>query len=367
MHYALYGYDGHPEAEYVIVVMGSGAVTCSETAKYLQEKGEKARSLRFSRNHGSVLRLSPRFSPRLSPSLFARFFQGFFQGFPQGFPKVFRKVFPTFFPKAFPKVFPKPFRKVFPKAFPKVSRRFSARFSPRFSPRFSARFCPTFPEGFPQGIPRGFPQGFPQGIPQGFPPGIPQGFPQGFPQGIPQGFFLKVFPYPSQNAGFSWEKYRGLSKATRATQVGVLKVRLFRPWDRSRFMSALPATCKRICVLDRTKDPGDSRERPVEGSSLGLLGLCCQEQGSQGEPLFLEVATTLKAMSKPQIVCIGGRYGLGSKEFTPNMVVSIYENLKKVPHFRNCVPFFVKVQHCTEQFWVRLAFVSVGRFGSVVS
>ena len=42
VHYALYAYDGHPEAEYVIVVMGSGAVTCSETAKYLQEKGEKA-------------------------------------------------------------------------------------------------------------------------------------------------------------------------------------------------------------------------------------------------------------------------------------------------------------------------------------
>jgi len=46
VHYALYAYDGHPEAEYVIVVMGSGAVTCSETAKYLQEKGEKACSLK---------------------------------------------------------------------------------------------------------------------------------------------------------------------------------------------------------------------------------------------------------------------------------------------------------------------------------
>ena len=54
-----------------------------------------------------------------------------------------------------------------------------------------------------------------------------------------------------------------------------------------------------------------------------------QEQGSQGEPLFLEVSTTLKAMSKPNIVCIGGRYGLGSKEFTPNMVLSVYETLKK--------------------------------------
>lgn len=129
VHYALYAYEGHAEAEYVIVVMGSGAVTCSETAKYLQEKGEK---------------------------------------------------------------------------------------------------------------------------------------------------------------------------------VGVLKVRLFRPWDRTRFMAALPKTTKRVCVLDRTK-----------------------EQGSQGEPLLLEVSATFQFMSRPDIICIGGRYGLGSKEFTPNMVLSIYENLKK--------------------------------------
>jgi len=47
----------------------------------------------------------------------------------------------------------------------------------------------------------------------------------------------------------------------------------------------------------------------------------------------LEVSTTLKAMSKPNIVCIGGRYGLGSKGFTPNMVLSVYENLKKAQIF----------------------------------
>ena len=63
------------------------------------------------------------------------------------------------------------------------------------------------------------------------------------------------------------------------------------------------------------------------------MNICPQEQGSQGEPLFLEVSTTLKAMSKPNIVCIGGRYGLGSKEFTPNMVLSVYENLKKAMSF----------------------------------
>ncbi|CAE7795397.1 PFOR, partial [Symbiodinium necroappetens] len=89
-------------------------------------------------------------------------------------------------------------------------------------------------------------------------------------------------------------------------KVGVLKVRLFRPWDTSRFLGALPKTTARICVLDRTKEPG-----------------------SQGEPLFLEVSSTLQLSGRADIICIGGRYGLGSKEFTPNMVLSIYENLAK--------------------------------------
>eukprot|EP00438_Fugacium_kawagutii_P001162 Skav206561 [mRNA] locus=scaffold925:52762:68986:+ [translate_table: standard] len=87
-------------------------------------------------------------------------------------------------------------------------------------------------------------------------------------------------------------------------RVGVLKVRLFRPWDSSRFLAALPTTTERICVLDRTK-----------------------EQGSQGEPLLLEVSSMLHASAHSEIVVIGGRYGLGSKEFTPNMVLSIFENL----------------------------------------
>eukprot|EP00930_Biecheleria_cincta_P027746 TRINITY_DN19429_c0_g2_i1.p1 TRINITY_DN19429_c0_g2~~TRINITY_DN19429_c0_g2_i1.p1 ORF type:complete len:1904 (+),score=358.79 TRINITY_DN19429_c0_g2_i1:352-5712(+) len=93
----------------------------------------------------------------------------------------------------------------------------------------------------------------------------------------------------------------------RGQRVGVLKVRLFRPWDPSRFLAALPKTVQRICVLDRTKEPG-----------------------SQGEPLLLEVAATLQfhALHMP-VICVGGRYGLGSKEFTPNMVVSCFENLAK--------------------------------------
>lgn len=89
-------------------------------------------------------------------------------------------------------------------------------------------------------------------------------------------------------------------------KVGVLKVRLFRPWDRDRFIAALPASVTRLCVLDRTKEPG-----------------------SQGEPLLTEVAASLHFSAMHHIMCIGGRYGLGSKEFTPNMVVSCLENLSQ--------------------------------------
>ena len=94
-------------------------------------------------------------------------------------------------------------------------------------------------------------------------------------------------------------------------KVGLIKVRLYRPLDIKRFLEALPATTKKISVLDRTKEPGAS-----------------------GEPLYLDVVNALtegieegygqlKAMPK----VVGGRYGLSSKEFTPAMVMAIYENL----------------------------------------
>jgi len=90
-------------------------------------------------------------------------------------------------------------------------------------------------------------------------------------------------------------------------KVGVLKVRLFRPWCPQRFLAAMPASVKRVCVLDRTK-----------------------ELGSQGEPLLTEVAATFHLMARHEIIVVGGRYGLGSKEFTPNMVVACYDNLKQI-------------------------------------
>ncbi len=85
---------------------------------------------------------------------------------------------------------------------------------------------------------------------------------------------------------------------------GLLKVRLYRPFYAKAFIKAIPKTVKKIAVLDRTK-----------------------EAGSLGEPLYLDVCTAL-AEAKKRITVVGGRYGLGSKEFNPSMVLSIYKNLE---------------------------------------
>ncbi len=90
--------------------------------------------------------------------------------------------------------------------------------------------------------------------------------------------------------------------ATRGTKYGLVKVRLYRPFDVKRFNEALPKSVKRIAVLDRTKEPG-----------------------SIGEPLYLDVVASLE---NKDIRVIGGRYGLSSKEFTPSMVYAIYKHLE---------------------------------------
>ena len=87
-------------------------------------------------------------------------------------------------------------------------------------------------------------------------------------------------------------------------KVGLLKVRLYRPFSAEHFMMALPASVKTVAVLDRTKEPG-----------------------SEGEPLYKDVATLLYER-KETIKVIAGRYGLSSKEFTPGMVKAIYDNMK---------------------------------------
>jgi pyruvate-ferredoxin/flavodoxin oxidoreductase len=98
----------------------------------------------------------------------------------------------------------------------------------------------------------------------------------------------------------------------RGEKIGLLKVRLFRPFAVETFLAAIPASVKSIAVLDRTKEPG-----------------------ATGEPLYCDVITALAEMGVSKKV-IGGRYGLASKEFTPAMVKAVYDELlKKSPknHF----------------------------------
>jgi pyruvate-ferredoxin/flavodoxin oxidoreductase len=99
----------------------------------------------------------------------------------------------------------------------------------------------------------------------------------------------------------------------RGEKVGLIKVRLFRPFSVAHFLKALPATTKAIAVLDRTKEPG-----------------------AAGEPLYQDVLTALaEGMAEGSMPChsfpkvIGGRYGLSSKEFTPGMVKAVLDELAK--------------------------------------
>ncbi|WP_428390165.1 pyruvate:ferredoxin (flavodoxin) oxidoreductase [Mucisphaera sp.] len=102
------------------------------------------------------------------------------------------------------------------------------------------------------------------------------------------------------------KKLNGLGR-----KVGVLNVRLYRPWSGQHFLAALPASVKRIAVLDRTKEPG-----------------------ALGDPLYLDVVAALdqadregKLERRPEVV--GGRYGLSSKEFTPGMAKAVFDHLRE--------------------------------------
>ncbi len=88
-------------------------------------------------------------------------------------------------------------------------------------------------------------------------------------------------------------------------KVGLLKVRLFRPFRADKMLAAIPATATKIAVLDRTKEPG-----------------------SQGDPLYMDVVTAF-ANAGRQATIIGGRYGLGSKDTPPKSVFAVYEELAK--------------------------------------
>ena len=89
-------------------------------------------------------------------------------------------------------------------------------------------------------------------------------------------------------------------------KVGLVKVRLYRPWSSNALLKVLPKTAKKVAVLDRTKEPG-----------------------SLGEPLYLDVATTLREAGLNDITLVGGRYGLGSKDTPPSSVFAVYKELEK--------------------------------------
>ena len=89
-------------------------------------------------------------------------------------------------------------------------------------------------------------------------------------------------------------------------KVGLVKVHLYRPFKADKLIEAIPATCKSIAVLDRTKEPG-----------------------SLGEPLYMDVVTALANAGKHDIKVIGGRYGLGSKDTPPRSVFAVFEELTK--------------------------------------
>ncbi|MEG1658631.1 MAG: pyruvate:ferredoxin (flavodoxin) oxidoreductase [Oscillibacter sp.] len=89
-------------------------------------------------------------------------------------------------------------------------------------------------------------------------------------------------------------------------KVGLLQVHLYRPFSVKHFADAIPATCKKIAVLDRSK-----------------------ETGSVGEPLYLDVCAALNQAGRGDIQIVGGRYGLSSKDTTPGQFIAVYDNLKQ--------------------------------------
>jgi pyruvate-ferredoxin/flavodoxin oxidoreductase len=94
-------------------------------------------------------------------------------------------------------------------------------------------------------------------------------------------------------------------------RLGLVKVRLYRPFDAVRFAASVPQSVRSIAVLDRTKEPG-----------------------SVGEPLYLDVVTALRETGRDVPVVVGGRFGLSSKEFTPAMVKGVFDELSR-PRPRN--------------------------------
>jgi len=93
--------------------------------------------------------------------------------------------------------------------------------------------------------------------------------------------------------------------SAKGEKVGLIRVRLYRPFSAAHFVQALPKTAKKIAVLDRTKEPG-----------------------SMGEPLYLDVRDAFYEQENRPVI-VGGRFGLGSKDTTPSQILAVFENLKQ--------------------------------------
>jgi pyruvate-ferredoxin/flavodoxin oxidoreductase len=119
----------------------------------------------------------------------------------------------------------------------------------------------------------------------------------------------------------------------RGEKVGLLKVSLYRPFSVDSFISVLPASCRTIAVLDRTKEPGGAGE-PLYQDVVTAMSEAYQKPDRQGGQAALAYAQA--SDTSPRI--IGGRYGLGSKEFTPAMVKSVFDEMaKSAPKNHFCV------------------------------
>ena len=92
---------------------------------------------------------------------------------------------------------------------------------------------------------------------------------------------------------------------TRGEKLGLITVRLYRPFSAKYFLRALPKSAKRIAVLDRTKEPG-----------------------ALGEPLYLDVKSVIADMGENAPMLVGGRYGLSSKDTSPAQIIAVFDNLK---------------------------------------
>ena len=112
----------------------------------------------------------------------------------------------------------------------------------------------------------------------------------------------RVIVMMGSGAGTMYELIEKLNEKNE--KIGLIKVRLYRPFDSETFLSKIPTSCTKIAVLDRTK-----------------------EAGADGEPLYKDVCAALFQANKTHIKVVGGRYGLGGKEFTPDMAYAVIQNL----------------------------------------